>query len=87
MSLNLFLFAVPQDEFVEQFSSSVFGSIDAMNRLARFRNSLIYESKVFKKFAEQTGLKFDIIVAEEFYQESILMFAHKYKAPVVTICM
>lgn len=57
-----------------------------MNRLARFRNSLVYESKVFKKFVKQNGLNFDIIIAEEFYQESFLMFAHKYKAPIVALC-
>lgn len=77
---------IPQDEFIEQFSSSVFTSIDTLNRLARFRNSLVYESKIFQKFAKQTGLNFDVIVAEEFYQESFLIFAHKYKAPIVAIC-
>lgn len=84
--LNPFWFAVPQGEFIEKFSNSVFELIDTMNRLARFRNSLVYESKVFKKFAKQTGLSFDVIVAEEFYQESFLMLAHKYKAPIVAIC-
>ncbi|XP_062553450.1 UDP-glycosyltransferase UGT5-like isoform X2 [Armigeres subalbatus] len=28
---------------------------------------------------------FDLILAEQFYQEAYLMFAHKYKAPIVTV--
>ena len=31
-------------------------------------------------------LEFDLILAEQFYEVSFLMFAHKYKAPIVTVC-
>lgn len=34
---------------------------------------------------KRTDLKFDAILAEQFFQEPFLMFAHKYKVPIVTI--
>lgn len=33
----------------------------------------------------QSDAKFDLIVNEEFYHDSFLMFAHKFDAPVVEI--
>lgn len=29
--------------------------------------------------------KFDLIIAEQFYQEPFLMLAHKFKVPVITV--
>lgn len=34
---------------------------------------------------KREDLHFDLILAEQFFQESFLMFAHKFKAPIVTI--
>lgn len=42
-------------------------------------------SKAVKDFIKNDNSKFDLILAEQFFQESMLMFAHKYKAPIVTI--
>lgn len=33
----------------------------------------------------QSDRKFDLIILEQFFHESFLMFAHKFKAPIVTI--
>ncbi|XP_058832649.1 UDP-glycosyltransferase UGT5-like isoform X2 [Topomyia yanbarensis] len=38
-----------------------------------------------KNFTLNDHSKFDLILAEQFYQEAYLMFAHKYQAPIVTI--
>uniref|UniRef100_A0A182T1V5 UDP-glucuronosyltransferase n=1 Tax=Anopheles maculatus TaxID=74869 RepID=A0A182T1V5_9DIPT len=43
------------------------------------------ESNNVRQFIRRTDLEFDLIVAEQFFQESWLMFAHKYNAPIVTI--
>ena len=39
-----------------------------------------------KEFIRNDNSKFDLILAEQFFQESLLMFSHKYQAPIVTIC-
>ncbi|XP_055548557.1 UDP-glycosyltransferase UGT5-like isoform X2 [Wyeomyia smithii] len=36
-------------------------------------------------FIEQDDSSFDLVISEQFYQEAFLMFAHKYRAPIVTI--
>lgn len=38
-----------------------------------------------KDFIKNDKTKFDLIFAEQFFQEALLMFAHKYKVPVVTL--
>ena len=39
-----------------------------------------------KNFVLNDKSHFDLILAEQFFQESLLMFSHKYQAPIVTIC-
>lgn len=43
------------------------------------------ESKNVRNFIDRKDLEFDLIFSEQFFQESFLAFAHKYKAPIVTI--
>lgn len=43
------------------------------------------ESRNVQKLIKRHDHHFDIIVAEQFMQESWLVFAHKYKAPVVAL--
>ncbi|XP_065088491.1 UDP-glycosyltransferase UGT5-like [Ochlerotatus camptorhynchus] len=38
-----------------------------------------------QQFIEQDDTDFDLVISEQFYQEAFLMFAHKYRAPIVTI--
>lgn len=38
-----------------------------------------------QKFVKNDKTKFDLIFTEQFFQESLLMFAHKYKVPIVTL--
>lgn len=38
-----------------------------------------------QKFINTDKSHFDVILAEQFFQESFLMFAHKYNAPIVTL--
>lgn len=36
-------------------------------------------------FIHDDNSKFDLIIAEQFFQESLLLFSHKYQAPIITI--
>lgn len=49
-------------------------------------NKYNIENANVQEFIKRTDLHFDVIVSEEFYADSFLMFAHKHKAPVVSIC-
>ncbi|XP_062551814.1 LOW QUALITY PROTEIN: UDP-glycosyltransferase UGT5-like [Armigeres subalbatus] len=43
------------------------------------------ESRNVQTFLKREDLHFDLIVSEQFFQESWLMFAYKFNAPIVTI--
>uniref|UniRef100_A0A1Q3FSB8 UDP-glucuronosyltransferase n=1 Tax=Culex tarsalis TaxID=7177 RepID=A0A1Q3FSB8_CULTA len=43
------------------------------------------ESQSVQQFIKRNDLTFDLVVSEQFFQESWLMFAHKFNAPIVTI--
>lgn len=38
-----------------------------------------------QKFLKRKDLHFDLVINEEFFHDSFLMFAHKFNAPLVTI--
>lgn len=44
-----------------------------------------FESANVRTFLQREGLTFDLLIAEQFVQEAFLMFAHKYRVPIVTI--
>uniref|UniRef100_U5EXT1 Putative glucosyl/glucuronosyl transferase n=1 Tax=Corethrella appendiculata TaxID=1370023 RepID=U5EXT1_9DIPT len=43
------------------------------------------KNRAVQQLIERDDLHFDLVLSEQFYQESWLMFAHKYKAPIVTL--
>lgn len=49
-------------------------------------NEHALKSDNVQKFIHSTGLHFDVVINEEFYADSFLMFAHKFKAPIITVC-
>lgn len=57
-----------------------------MATFSKVFNSYAFESDNVQKFIHSTGLHFDVIINEDFFADSFLMFAHKFKAPIVTIC-
>jgi glucuronosyltransferase len=48
-------------------------------------SKIALESPVVKKFIETDRTAFDVVIAEQFQQESFNMFAHKYNCPLITI--
>lgn len=77
---------VPPERFIQVASQSLFKSIDDMKYYPTIWNTYALENANVQKFIKTTGLHYDIIVVEEFFIESFYMFAHKHKAPIVTIC-
>lgn len=67
-----------------KFDSSYEG-IDILFGLGLKSTQHALNSKNVKNFIKNNRDDFDLILSEQFFQESFLMFAHKYKAPIVTI--
>lgn len=63
-----------------------FEKINQMISFPRLWNTYNLQNANVQKLIHSTGLHFDVIVNEEFFGESFLMFAHKFNAPVVSIC-
>lgn len=78
---------VKQNEFIEKSHNSVITNINILAWFPKMSNAHALENANVQKFIKSTEHQFDVIVAEDFYSDSFLMFAHKYKAPVVTIGM
>lgn len=63
---------------------------DYQNLQMYWRGGLVTARHAFKdsnvqKFIHTKDLQFDLVISEQFAQESFLMFAHKYNCPIVTI--
>lgn len=39
-----------------------------------------------QKLIHRTDLHFDLVINQEVFHDSFLMFGHKFNAPIVTIC-
>lgn len=61
-------------------------NINILAMFPKLMNEYSWESANVQRFIKSTEHRFDVIVAEDFYADSFLMFAHKFKAPIVTIC-
>lgn len=43
------------------------------------------ESAAGQQLLTDPTLQFDLVIAEQFHQEALLLFGHKFNAPLVTI--
>lgn len=75
---------VKQQHIIDTADGSVFSSILMLAQITKMKNEYTFENANVQKFIKSTG-HFDVIVAEEFFCDGLYMFAHKYKAPIVTI--
>lgn len=44
------------------------------------------KAETVQKIIHSKDLHFDLVINADFFHESWLMFAHKFNAPIVTIC-
>lgn len=79
------MFLVKQQEIIDTADGTVFSSIMMLAGISKVKNEYTLANANVQKFIKSTGLHFDVIVAEEFFDDALLMLAHKHKAPVVTI--
>lgn len=78
------------DDFLKGSSAplvvATFFGITQMKNFPRMVNPYVYENPNVQKFIHSQGLHFDVVINEEFFGDGFLMFAHKFKAPIITLC-
>ncbi|XP_031627056.1 UDP-glucuronosyltransferase 2B20-like [Contarinia nasturtii] len=75
-----------QEKWLEMAGSSTFMRINSFNFLSKSWTTHAFSNLNVQKLIHSTGLHFDLIINEEWWADSFLMFAHKFKAPIITIC-
>lgn len=76
-----------QSEWLQKLSPYLFIVLHQLNSLSIEVNEKVFENTNFQKFIASTEHTFDVILSEDFFSDAYLMFAHKFQAPVVTVCM
>lgn len=77
---------VSQESLMKMGIASPFTVITQSIKRLGVINNYVYQNANVQKLIHSTNLQFDVVINEDFYGESFLMFAHKFKAPIVTIC-
>lgn len=79
--------SVPQEELIQHSAKSPFVSIYETKNIVNIINDYNLNDVNVQKLIHSTDLHFDVVINEEFWLDSFLMFAHKFKAPIITICL
>lgn len=77
---------VPQESLLEMGNTSPFKVIAQSIQRLGVINNYVFQSANVQKFIHSSNFQFDVVINEDFFGESFLMFAYKFKAPIVTIC-
>lgn len=80
------LFPVPQDLILKKVTQSKFSGIDDLLSLSKVWNAYAFENPAVQKLIHSTDLHFDVVINEDFFSDSFLMFGHKFSAPTIAIC-
>lgn len=78
--------SVSQKYLMDVGSGSALTNIYFLTGFTKVMNEYMFENANVQQFIKSTDSHFDVIVAEEFFSESLYMLTHKHKAPLVTIC-
>lgn len=60
-------------------------SIHALVKIGYVSSDFGFQSANVQRFIHRNDLHFDLVINEEFFHDSWLMFAHKFNAPIITI--
>lgn len=80
-----FLIPVPISDIFNSKYSSDWSNLVLYWKAGLATTQYALENTNVQQFIEQDDTDFDLVISEQFFQEAFLMFAHKYRAPIVTI--
>lgn len=75
-----------QDDFFKSSTESPFGKVTGMTDFfERSADYALTSENVHRFIHSLEDIQFDLVINEEFFHDSFLMFAHKFNAPLITI--
>lgn len=77
---------LPQSQVFAAEDGSIYNNFVMLPMLGKITAEHSLNSSNVQKFLHDESLSFDLVINEEFYMESFSMFAHRFKAPLITIC-
>lgn len=77
---------LPQSQVFAAESGSIFSDFLLLPMAGKTTADHAFNSTNVQKFLHDDSQNFDLVINEEFYMESFSMFAHRFKAPLLTIC-
>lgn len=80
------LLSVKDSDFFSMGKYPVLLIISLIPSFMKMAADYALNSTSVKEFINRNDLQFDLVINEEIFHESWLMFGHKFKAPIVTIC-
>lgn len=83
--MKLIIISVPVSDIFEAKYTSDLSNLLLYWNVGLTTTKFALENPNVQQFIEQDDSVFDLVISEQFYQEAFLMFAHKYRAPIVTI--
>ena len=66
-------------------TENIFFKIQSLWGYGIVTTKFAFDSPAVKDFIANDNTKFDLVISEQFQQESFNMFAHKYNCPLITI--
>lgn len=66
-------------------SESIFFKITSLWNYGIVTTKIAFDSPIVKSFIENDRTSFDLVISEQFQQEALNMFSHKYNCPLITI--
>lgn len=78
-------FAAPREWKLEGRYYSYIQNMFLLFRIGVPTTMHAFESSAGQKLLHDPDLRFDLVISEQFQQESMLFFGHKFNAPLVTI--
>ncbi|KAG4077629.1 hypothetical protein HA402_008889 [Bradysia odoriphaga] len=76
----------PQSKVFTAEKGSPLGYLFMLPMVGRATVEKSLQSNNVQKFLHDDSLRFDLVILEEFAMDSFWMFAHKFKAPLISIC-
>lgn len=76
----------PQQKVFNPQDDPIFSSFVRRAMMGKTISNHCLSNSNVQKFLHRNDLHFDLVINEEFFMDSLLMFGQKFNAPLMTIC-
>lgn len=78
-------FSESQEQLMQSAVKSPFLAVFEYSEFCQISADYALSTENVQSFMNRKNLTFDVVINEEFFHDSFLMFAHKFNAPIITI--